>query len=44
MCTKINWVNGWGTKAKSTIWGRVYLYDKLIGEAAFKFGIQLTDK
>ena len=35
MCTKINWVNGWGIKAKSTNLGRVYLYDNLIGEAAF---------
>ena len=24
--------------------GRVYLYNELIGEATFYFGIQLTDK
>ena len=29
---------------KYKLWGRVYLYHELIGEAAFEFGIWFTDK
>ena len=44
MCTKIYRVYKWKTETKSTNLGWLYLYHKLINEAAFWFGIWFTDK
>mgnify|MGYP000358138715 CR=1 FL=1 len=35
MCTKIYRVYGWKTESERTNQGGVYLYQELIGEAAF---------
>ena len=44
MCTKNYQVYGWKTQTESTNSGWDNLYHELIGEAAFKFGIQFTDR
>ena len=44
MCINICGVYWIKTETESTNCGRVSLYHELIGEAAFWFGIQFTDK
>ena len=44
MCTKNYLVYGWKIETESANRWRVDLYQELIGDAAFFFGIRFTDK